>query len=846
MRLIWLFKLFVTSHLKQEKLSVLFTIISIVLGVSIYVTIRLTTTNIFLSIDASTNYISEKNTILITSNAPISEAMIPELLKISSVDSIIPISTRYVQAYVDTRNIGYIKVVGIDILALSQILKMNDKYKAQDLSNYIEFIQDQPVQTLVSKRLAEEIGISPLKLLIKGDYKPIELQGVIEDTAAWGDYVVIVDIKNFQNLFEEYYVINQLHLTFNTPDVKNAMLDVAAILPPSLQLIQGNDNSQYAKDITATYRFNLNFLTCMAILVTSIIIYNAISNYILVRRRDFGIMLILGAEPRKLFLFALLTSILLAIFCAFAGLVVGYIITYLNIRHIVQSFSTLFLPLSITEVLFPASLVIEVMVIVVIIALLVSVLPCLTIFRIPVGQTTFYQTYEEQFQIKIPKLTLLGIIFLLLGFIGLMPSALKWDPSVAYYALCGMALGTSFFLPVMLRSFLVLLRKTIPAMLLEAIMAVDHIRRTMRKNVVAIAALSITISLYLSSIIVIDSTRYTCISWENQILSADVYVNTKYSTFAFLGNYIPTETVDFILKSPYIQAANFLVHNYNNKPLRIIGMVFTTIDNYYKIPFIQPMNEMQLKSTLSDPRNVFISEHVAHEFNYHIGDSMIINGNHGPFQARIANIFYNYAPYQNIVLMPNTLFMQLYDDPRVESALLYLKNPANYQLFLTSIMEAFPVVNLPIQDQIEIKKVGTNMMEQTFKISKTIILAIFVLTALTLFNILEQLILSRKHELTVFWALGASDFTLIKMCLWESFIIYTAAVFGSIIPTIIGLLLIFKYLTKMLFGIQIILTVSYLSITLFFLLLLVLVVLGGLIPALKMRKFINAKGLRYE
>lgn len=88
-------------------------------------------------------------------------------------------------------------------------------------------------------------------------------------------------------------------------------------------------------------------------------------------------------------------SVLLAVFCALGGLTIGYLITWLSIKYIVQTFSTLYLPVSITEIFFPLSLVIEVISMVVALALLVSILPCLEVYRIPARQSTFYQTYEE-------------------------------------------------------------------------------------------------------------------------------------------------------------------------------------------------------------------------------------------------------------------------------------------------------------------------------------------------------------------------------------------------------------------------------------------------------------------
>lgn len=842
-----IFKLVILSHLKQQKLSIFFAIISIMLGVSIYVAIRLTTTNIFASFEASTSYISEKDTVLITSSTAIPETIIPKLMQVSWVDAIIPISIRYVPAYTNT-NIGYIQLVGVDILAINQLSKITD-YFVSDLSFYNGFLQDMPIQAFVTKRLAEKVGYSPLKVLINGEYHLIQPKAAIENATIWGDEVIIVDIKNFQNLFKEYETSSQLRLTFNTTNIESVITELTKILPGYMQITQGNDNTQYAKNITSTYRFNLNFLTCLALIVTAIIIYNAISFYILERRRDFGIMLILGAKPGPLFLIALLTAMLLAICCAIGGLIIGYLITWVNIKYIVQTFSSLFLPLSITEVILPMSLVFEVIFIVVSIALLVGVFPCLEVYKIPATQTPIYQTYEKQFQNKITKFTGVGLLIFIISLISIMPIFLKLSQNIVFYSISGLLISSAFFLPLLLRFFMNWLRKIVPKNWVEAIMAIDHIKSTIRKNVVAIAAMSITISLYLTSNIVIDSTRYTCINWANQILAADIYINSKYSTFAFMGNYIPNEIVDYISEHPDVKAANFLSHkdvNFHNKSLRIIGMVYPVLENYYKLPMVYHMTENELKKALSNPQNVFISEHLAHEFNYHVGDKITIPSKDGSFQGKIANIFYNYSNFQNVMVISNSVFLQLFGDPRVESALLYLKDPDSYKQFFNSLKQAFPDAELYIQNEKEIKKIGTNMLEQTFKISSAIIVAIFILTALTLFNVIEQLILSRRHELTIFWAIGANDKSLIKMCLWESFFVYIAAVLGAIIPTLIGVLLIFNYLTSLLFGLNLILVISFESIFVFLLLLFLLVILDGLIPGLKIPKFINAKGLRNE
>ncbi len=849
-----LFKLLFSSYLKQEKLRVLFTIVSIVLGVSLYVSTRLTTENILMSFDATTTFVSHKDTIRITSETgSISESIIPKLLNMPDVDTLTPISTQYVQTFSGNRSLGYAHIIGVDFLAIDQIIPIDKQdYKLDDISNYLGFFLDQPIQAFSSKKLAEEAQNSSLTLLVDGTYRPIKIQSTFSDidkTADYGDYLIIIDIKNFQNLFNTYQYIDQLNITFNTKDTAAAMQKVANILPQPLKIRRGNDNSNYAEEITATFRFNLNLIICLALLVTAIIVYNSISYFMLERRRDFGIMLMLGVQPKTLFLSSLLASVLLAAFCAAIGILIGYLITLISIHHIAATFSTLFLPVSVTNVYLPMHVITEVFFIVLIMTLSVSILPCLEIYRIPLRQTVFYQTYEEQFKTKITKTTLIGAGILLISLISLIPPILKFNPLIVYLSLSGILLSSAFFLPIILVNFLALIRVFASNFWIEAIIAIEHINATMRKHTVAISAMSIAISLYLSAMIVIDSTHQTAIDWVNHVLSADIYIGEKNSAYNFIDHYLPDDFVHFIEHNPDIRANNTLVHKdiyYHDKPVRVIGTTFSTIGSDFKVQFTQPMTKTQLKAVRSNINNVFISDHFANQFNLTIGDIINIPGNHGFLDVRVANISYNYSPYQNILLMQKALFTQSYDESRVQNAMLYLHDPKQHEQVIHDLMERFPSLSVLIQYQAGIKKIAENMLDQTFQLSKIIVSVILILTALTLFNTLEQLILSRRHEFSVFWSLGSNDYTLIKMCLWESFIIYSAAVFNAILPTLLILTLIFNYLDKTLFGAEIFLTISYSSIFLFMIMLVIIVILDGLIPALKVRALINAEGLRYD
>lgn len=845
-----LFQALFVSYLKQERLRFFFTIVSIILGVSLYVSTRITTDNILVSFDASTKYISDSDTIRITSDTgSISEDIIPKLLAIPEINALTPFSSQYVEAYADDKNLGYVSIIGVDILSINQLLKI-DKQAA--LPSYYSFFLDFPIQAFVSSKLAEANGKAQMHLLVNGESKPILINSVISGTnkaANIDDYVMVVDIKNYQNLFNKYHDIDQLIVTLNTTDVKAAISNIAQILPKPLRISQGNENSNFSKEFTRLFQFNFNFILCLALLVTAIIIYNAVSYYILERRRDFGIMLMLGVQPRDLFISSLLTSLLITTTCAAIGVLVGYLISLLSIQHIAHTVSTVYLPVRVTEVVLPLKLIVEVFVLIWCMTLLVAFLPCLEIYRIPLRETTAYQTYETQFQTKIMKITTVGIGLFFISCVGIIPKLLEFNIIYAYVALLGILMSIAFFLPSTLLLFLKGIRRIMSISWVEAIIAVDHIMATMRKNVVAIAAMSIAISMYLILIIITDSAHYTATNWINYIFSADVYISEKNSSFNFIDSYLPEELVEFLDKNTSIRANAFLVHKdilFQDLPLRIIATKFNNVGKAFKVQFIKPMTPTEINNISADIRNVFVSEAVANKLHLKIGDFIDIPGNHGAFKVRIANMYYEYTAYQNILLMPSELFTQLYDEARVENAMVYLQDPALYQTLINDIKHQFPKLNLLILHQTEIKNIAATMMENTFTIGNMIVYIILFLTALTLFNTLEQLIISRRLEFSIFWSIGANDYTLIKMCLWESFIICCTAVLNAIIPTTIIIALLFNYLNKAVSGIDIFLTVSYASIISFFLLLFVIVLLDGLIPALKVRKLINAEALRYE
>ncbi|WP_188668227.1 ABC transporter permease [Legionella impletisoli] len=830
--------------------------ISIILGVSLFVTTRISVENIFSGFDAATSYVGNKDSVQITSETgQVPEFIIPLLLSVPEIDSVIPMSSRYLEAYAGNHRVGYIYLVGTDILAIEHFIHLDKLRRPEkDLASYLGFFLNEPVLAFMSTHLAEQSRHAPLFLRINGKNKPVIPNFVFDNTqqksSHYGDEILIIDIKNYQNLFQSYSFIDQINLTFNTTDVQKAIDKIQHFLPKTLHIQQGNDNLYYANNITKAFRFVLNYLTSFALLVTAIIIYNAISYYVLDRRRDFGIILMLGGRAETLFFSTLLTSILLACLCTAIGVLLGYFISVITIKSVTQTISTLFLPVQVTEIHLPRTVIIEVFTVMILITGIVSVLPSREIFRIAPRQTVSYQTYEEAFKYKLKIPVAVGTVFLILSLLGLMYTYFTFNPVTGYIAFLAINISVCFFLPATMLFFLSQIRRIASYFRIEALITIDHIKATMRKHVVAVAAMSIAISLYLTATVMIDSTQYTALNWVDQVFSADLYVSDKNNVLPqFIGHYLPEGIIEEIKQVPGVKSVTLFSHKditYQHEPLRVLSTNYETLEQNFNIQFVNSLSQEELKHLYHDATNVFISQHAAKMFHLKPGDVIELRSSNGIFKGRVANIFYNYFTFQNIVVIDHKIFKQLFHESRAEQAMISLNYPNDEKRVIDAIKQVFPYPNIVILYQQKMKETANHLFMATTGIGKGLVWAIMILTSLTLFSTIEQLILSRRRDFTIFWTIGASDFTLIKMCLWESFLICSAAVLNAIFPTVLILVLLFNFLDLILFGTDIFASFSIASLFSFTMLLCLIVLLNGIIPALKVKKLIHVDALRME
>lgn len=169
----------------------------------------------------------------------------------------------------------------------------------------------------------------------------------------------------------------------------------------------------------------------------------------------------------------------------------------------------------------------------------------------------------------------------------------------------------------------------------------------------------------------------------------------------------------------------------------------------------------------------------------------------------------------------------------ISSVILFPERVDWKQHIVEDIKQKYPKLNLITDDII------SRNAEEGIKLFEQLVNAISVVVtlgaAILILTVMLITIKERTREIGVLRAIGASNAIVIKSILWEIFILSTA---GSILGGIISGIVLRYFMLENLFDLWHILKYMPLSI--------VLTILSGVIPAIKISRILPAESLRYE
>lgn len=821
------------GHLKQEPLKVLILIIGIALGVAVYGSIRIANQAVLDQFENTTKDLAGPNSLQLKSTIGwIDETIYPLLRQHPSISSVTPRSSELAQVKSLGNSIGSVQVIGIDILAKSNLT--NADMLNFDVETTSELLKGQAA--IISKNLASKIASHDLTLIFEGQTLQFNKTLVLNQNAVSPNYIedlVIIDIAIFQELFDSFGKVELFDLIPSSATNQHKLeTDLRPILPPASYLESSSQRQAQFSKLTESFRQNISFLACISLLVAVLLIYNTLSFLGLKRLKEYGTLLAIGLRPQKLLILILLESMLLGVIGTALGIIGAILLSRYAVLAVTTTVSTLYAQIQGPNLNVELPLIFEFCLIGLITAICGAIVPALTAIKAPAKETFYYQNYEQRAFKHLRLYCFLGLIALVLAYIFTLP---KFIAASAYAGFASPTFACLAFLLIcpyytwLASTICQKLSKTLG--LLEPTLALNHIRTQISRNSAAVASIALALGMFFSVAITISSFRASVATWLTTVIKADLFISMPSSRSNLSQHYLPSNLDSFLLAQPATLAINktsTIQVPFGERLIYFTSQDFKVTAAKATLQIIGPQANLPLEALLT-PQAILISEALAYKFKYKVGDNFKLNLPAGTLSGTIKAIFKDYVTEHGSVLIDFQRFSELTGLARPQGISLYLSPTTNITKLSELIAANFPSRNFLIRDNAGLRSEVFKVFDNTFSITTvlqaiSLIIAIFVLV-----NSLLMLFLERQSEFTTFRAIGASSRTLLKMICYEGLLlILFAVIWALLIGLILGLILVFA-VNQHFFGWSSMLVIPYTTILTTIILSIILAILASIV-----------------
>jgi len=539
---------------------------------------------------------------------------------------------------------------------------------------------------------------------------------------------------------------------------------------PAAQVIELSKKQQFTTDMLKAFQMNLGALGLVALLVSCYLVYNSLNLAVLERQTDLNVLVALGAKPKQLFQVLLIEGVLFGVFGGLVGAALGWVMSRFSFSEVSQTVSQVFYlpvgPSGETSLEGP------------LISLGLGVFACVFAAWFPARRATALSTADglkarvEVFEpAKALRVGVLGLLFLVVSG-GLVLYGLKahqvWP---GFGAIFLSLLGLSFLAPLLLFQFAWLFRRAEGLGLLLRASVLTHLF----KLSVAIAALTVALSMAGSISVMVHSFRATFGEWLDLTVQADLYVKSHSKGEALVGQ-VPPEleakiltlsavrnSIPIYLSQAYLddRAIDLRASDLGDKDFQEMIHLVEHLENPYQ--------------QLQQAPGVLICEVLSEKTGLQAGDSMELLGQ----KMLIVGVFQNFSSQKGLAYLDTQVYKRAFPYTAPNGVGIFLNPGVNHEQALLDLRAVTGQWSLDFQISEQIKQRGLQIFDQTFRLTRLLQTVAFGISLLAVISTLSTLVVERKGEFAVLLSLGASPVKLQLSLLAESLGLAVVALFLS-------------------------------------------------------------------
>ena len=686
-------------------------------------------------------------------------------------------------------------------------------------SRALEFLSD-PRAAAITRTLAARHGLGlgdSLTVLSSGRPLVLHVRAILESPAlqhAYGGNVVVVDIATAQEGFNRLGRLDRVDLIVEPTRLDAVALELRRRLPADILVEAPAARSRQVENMVRAFELNLTALSFIALFVASFLVLNAVSMSVTRRRGEIGVLRAVGMTRRQVAAMFVGEGATFGVVGAGLGLVLGTLLARAALGAVSSTLSDLYLVYQARTLHPDASSYAIAGGLGVAVAVLAALVPALEASR-----TRPSSAMREGADVVVPRAalrawTLAGLV--LLGSAALIAAwtvreRRPWGGFLSAFVtvIAGSALAPGFTLALE-----TLLGRPLRRLFgIEGALATGFLRVSVARTSVVVAALMVSVGMWVALSVMVGSFRRTVSTWVNQTIRGDLYVEPVGHRLNLSSTVLPDALVDSTRALPDVAAivtyrgARIV---YGGRPAFAAGIDFDVQRRFGRLSFARGSGPEILRRALRRSE-VIVSESFARHHRLAPGDSITLGGGEGrppaarapPARAaaitgqaagtrlRVAGVFYDYSTDAGVVMMDRGLYSRLWGS-RTESMAVYLRPGSDPDAVRERIIGlAGPELLLSVMPSRALRARALEVFDQTFRITYALQAIAILVAVLGVIGTLTALVLQRRREIGVLRAAGARRGQVIEIVMLESGLLgLIGALLGCLAGVVLALILV--------------------------------------------------------
>jgi putative ABC transport system permease protein len=543
------------------------------------------------------------------------------------------------------------------------------------------------------------------------------------------------------------------------------------------------------------FRVNLTALGLIALLVGVYFVYNTLSISVLRRRTDIGTVRALGASRHAVLCAFLAEGLVLGLVGSVAGAALGCVLAKAALVAVGGTATEYYVPSAHPELRLDPRVLLSSIVFGTLASLASALAPALEAARVEPAATLRHGSVEASRRRAVRPLALAGAALLLLGAAATRPGPIGGLPLFGFLSILLLVLGASLLAPL---AVVVLARSATPLVRgprkgrgnpgpgfpeyfsasagaakpllahegggprVTARIARANLTGSLSRTSVAVAALTMGISMMVAVAVMVGSFRSTVARWVEETLKADLFIAPEAGRSGPTFGRLPPEMLETLAKVPgvadMVVFVAFSATAPDGAPYLVASGRFDWLARHGNLPFVDGRASAPVLEAARANGEALVSEPYALKFGKRRGDVVELPTPSGPHPVRIAGVYTDYSSDRGTVTIDRSLFTRLY--PLVTGAtsvavtLAPGLDPEEGRRRVEAAMRGRWM--LRVRTNATLRAVVLRIFDRTFAVTYALEAVAIAVAVLGVFNTLVALVLERRREIGLLRVLGAS------------------------------------------------------------------------------------------